>query len=200
MNDGPLLNVFQFCMKQADEVTGIPNYVYGGQASGGAGRTASGLSMLMDNAAKGIKSAISSVDIVVSSIVQRLYVHNMLYDPDMSCKGDFKVVAKGAMGLVAKEQLQMRRNEFLQATANPVDLQIVGPKGRAYLLREVAASLQMDTDKLVPTTEMLEFKEEQMQEMQAQQMAQQQQQQLAAPAAQDPAGNPAGGQDANLVQ
>jgi len=200
MNAAPLLNVFQFFMKQADEVTGIPNYVYGGQASGGAGRTASGLSMLMDNAAKGIKSAIASVDVVVASIVQRLYVHNMLYDPDMSCKGDFKVVAKGAMGLVAKEQLQMRRNEFLQATANPVDLQIVGPKGRAYLLREVAASLQMDTDKLVPTTEMLEFKEEQMQAMQAQQMAQQQQQQLAAPAEQDPAGNPAGGQDANLVQ
>lgn len=197
MNAAPLLNVFQFFMKQADEVTGIPNYVYGSGASGGAGRTASGLSMLMDNAAKGIKSAIGSVDIVVSSIVQRLYVHNMLYDPDMSCKGDFKVIAKGAMGLVAKEQLQMRRNEFLQATANPVDLQIVGPKGRAYLLREVAASLQMDTDKLVPTTEMLEFKEAAMQEMQAQQMAQQQQ---AAPAEQDPAGNSAGGQDANLVQ
>lgn len=197
MNAAPLLNVYQYFMKQADEVTGIPNYVYGGNTSGGAGRTASGLSMLMDNAAKGIKSAISSVDVVVSSIVQRLYVHNMIYDPDVSCKGDFKVKAKGAMGLVAKEQLQMRRNEFLQATANPIDIQILGPQGRAYLLREVAESLQMETDKLVPTPEMVEFKQEQAQAMQMQQMQQQAQQQ---PATLDPAGNPAGGQDANLVQ
>jgi hypothetical protein len=197
MNAAELLNVYQFYMRQADEVTGIPNYVYGSGAAGGAGRTASGLSMLMDNAAKGIKSAIASVDVVVSSIVNRLYVHNMIYDPDISAKGDFKVMAKGAMGLVAKEQLQMRRNEFLQATANPVDLQIVGPQGRAYLLRQVAESLQMDTDKIVPTPEELEFKQEQMQAMQMQQMAAQQAQ---APATLDTAGNPAGGESANLVQ
>lgn len=203
MNAPELMNVYLTFMKQADEVTGIPNYVYGGQASGGAGRTASGLSMLMDNAAKGIKSAIASCDVVVSSIVQRLYVHNMIYDTDISAKGDFKIAAKGAMGLVAKEQLQMRRNEFLQTTANPVDLQIVGPKGRAYLLRQVAESLQMDTDKLVPTQEEIAFKEEQLQALQMQQQMQQMQQQqgqLPAPAALDPAGNPAGGQAANLVQ
>ena len=197
MNAAELLNVYQFYMRQADEVTGIPNYVYGSGATGGAGRTASGLSMLMDNAAKGIKSAIASVDVVVSSIVGRMYVHNMIYDPDVSAKGDFKIVARGAMGLVAKEQLQMRRNEFLQATANPVDLQIVGPQGRAYLLRQVAESLQMDTDKIVPTPEELEFKQEQMQALQMQQM---QAQQAQAPATLDAAGNPAGGQPANLVQ
>lgn len=201
MNAGELLNVYQFYMKQADEVTGIPNYVYGTGSTGGAGRTASGLSMLMDNAAKGIKQAISSCDVVVSSIVGRLYVHNMIYDSDTSAKGDFKVVARGAMGLVAKEQLQMRRNEFLQATANPVDLNIVGMTGRAYLLRQVAESLQMDTDKIVPTPEELQFKEQQMQAQQMQQMAMQQQaQQQQAPATLDAAGNPAGGQDANIVQ
>jgi len=201
MNAQELMAVYQYFSKQADEVTGIPSYVYGNSASGGAGRTASGLSMLMDNAAKGIKSAISSIDAVVSSLVSRLYVHNMIYDSDTSCKGDFKVVAKGAMGLVAKEQLQVRRNEFLQATANPVDLQIIGSQGRAYLLREVAKTLQMDTDKLVPTTEQIEFRQEQQQAMQmamqAQQASMPQQQ---APATLDAAGNPAGGVEANLVQ
>ena len=203
MNAGELLSVYQHFMRQADEVTGIPNYVYGSGASGGAGRTASGLSMLMDNAAKGIKNAIASVDVVVSSIVDRLYTHNMIYDPDQSIKGDFKVVAKGAMGLVAKEQLQMRRNEFLQATGNPIDMQILGVEGRAYLLREVAESLQMDTSKLVPTTEQLKFKAEQIAAAQAEQMAAmqaQQQAQLPAPQTVDAAGNPAGGQEANLVQ
>lgn len=196
MNAEALMNVYQYFSKQADEVTGIPSYIYGNTSSGGVGRTASGLSMLMDNAAKGIKAAIASIDTVVSSLVERLYVHNMVYDPDRSCKGDFKVVAKGAMGLVAKEQLQVRRNEFLQTTANPVDLQIVGPQGRAYLLREVAKTLQMDTDKLVPTTEQIEFR---MEKQQAAQMAMQAQQPQA-PATLDPAGNPAGGTEANLVQ
>jgi hypothetical protein len=203
MNAAELMQVYQYFLKQADEVTGVPSYVYGSSASGGAGRTASGLSMLMDNAAKGIKSAIASVDVVVAGVVQKLYIHNMLYDSDMACKGDFAVRARGAMGLVAKEQLQMRRNEFLQATANPIDLQIVGAKGRAYLLREVATSLQMDTDKLVPSTEQLEFKEEQMQAMAAMQQQQQAMQQPPAPEAPatlDPAGNPAGGAEANLVQ
>lgn len=199
MNAEPLMAVFQYFSKQADEVTGIPNYIYGSGVTGGAGRTASGLSMLMDNAAKGIKNAIASCDTVVASIVGRLYIHNMLYDPDMSCKGDFKIIPRGAMGLVAKEQLQMRRNEFLQATANPIDLQILGMPGRAYLLREVAQSLQMDTDKLVPTTEQLEFKQEQAMAMQMA-MAQQQAGQTPAPQTLDAAGNPAGGEQANLVQ
>jgi Ni,Fe-hydrogenase maturation factor len=193
MNAEALMNVFQYFSRQADEVTGIPNYVYGNTAGSGVGRTASGLSMLMDNAAKGIKAAIMSIDYVVSAMVDRLYVHNMIYDSDASCKGDFKVIARGAMGLVAKEQLQIRRNEFLQSTANPIDLQILGPAGRAYLLREVAKTLQMDTDKLVPTTEKIEFEQQKMQAMQQMQAQQ-------APATLDAAGNPAGGQDANLMQ
>ena len=200
MNAEALMNVYQYFGKQADEVTGIPNYVYGNAQGGGAGRTASGLSMLMDNAAKGIKAAISSIDLVVTSLVERLYVHNMIYDPDMSAKGDFRVQARGAMGLVAKEQLQVRRNEFLQATQNQVDMQILGIPGRAYLLRQVAETLQMDTDKLVPTIEQLEFKQEQMAEQQMMQAAAQAQaQQAGAPATLDAAGNPAGGPQANAM-
>ena len=200
MNAEALMNVYQYFSKQADEVTGVPSYVYGNAAGAGVGRTASGLSMLMDNAAKGIKSAVASIDNVVSSVVDRLYVHNMIYDPDMSCKGDFKVIAKGAMGLVAKEQLQVRRNEFLQATANPVDLQIVGLGGRAEILREVAKTLQMDTDKIVPTVEKMEFEQRKQQEQQMLQMAQQMQGQQQSPATLDPAGSPAGGVQANLMQ
>ena len=36
----------------ADDVSAIPRYMTGGAQAGGAGRTASGLSMLMSNAAK----------------------------------------------------------------------------------------------------------------------------------------------------
>lgn len=192
-----LMGIYQTFARQADEVTGIPNYVYGSSAVSGAGRTASGLSMLMDNAAKGIKQAIAYIDRVVSGVVHRLYVHNMMYNPDPYIKGDFRIVPKGVLGLMQKEQIQLRRNEFLQATANPVDLQIVGPAGRAYLLREVAKNLQMDTDKLVPSPEQLKFESAKAQQA-IDMMSDAPQQQLEAPPATDPAGNPAGGM--NLVQ
>jgi hypothetical protein len=168
MKAAELMGVYQAFAKQSDEITGVPNYIYGSGAGTGAGRTASGLSMLMDNAAKGIKAAITRIDYVVTMVVERFYTHNMLYNPDPFIKGDFRVVPKGAMGLIAKEAVQSRRNEFLAATANPVDLQILGLEGRAYLLRELAAGLQMDTDKIIPTPEMLKFKKQQAEMQQAQ--------------------------------
>ena len=159
MNAEPLMAVLQYFSRQADEVTGIPAYLYSGQTGSGAGRTASGLSMLMDNAAKGIKNAIGTIDVVVSGIVQRLYNHNMIYDDDISAKGDFKIVAHGATGLIVKEQLQAKRAEFLAATANEFDMGIIGVQGRAYLLHSVAESLQMDTRRLVPSDEELAQKQ-----------------------------------------
>lgn len=203
MNADVLMGVFQNFAKQADEVTGIPNYVYGSSSVSGAGRTASGLSMLMDNASKGIKQAVANIDKIVSGIVQRLYLHNMMFSDDPYIKGDFKVVAKGAIGLIHKETLQMRRNEFLMATANPIDSQIVGPEGRAYLLRELARGLQMDTEKIVPDQNSIE--QQKIQAL-AQQMAQSmleqaaQQAQSPAPQAALPSGEPAGGQVANTQQ
>ena len=110
------------------------------------------------------------------------------------------------MGLVHKEQITLRRNEFLQATANAVDMQIIGMEGRAYLLRELASSLQLDTSKIVKEPERIKFEAEKMQAMQEaqQQMAMQaqQQEQLEAPSGAvtvDEAGNPAGGVDANTM-
>ncbi len=186
MNASELLGIYQNFSRQADEVTGIPNYIYGSTQTGGAGRTASGLSMLMDNAAKGIKLAIVGIDKVVTSIVERYYMHNMMFHPDPYVKGDFKIVTKGALGLIAKEHLLEKKERFLQATANPIDVGIIGAPGRAQVLREVAKTLQMDTDKIVPDDEKLgnpAITPEQMQQMQQQmeqlqQLVQQSQEQL----------------------
>jgi hypothetical protein len=173
MNADTLLNVYQFFQKVSDEVTGVPNYVYGSANVSGAGRTASGLSMLMENAAKGLKQAILSLDGAVSNVIHRLYDHIMIYDPDDSIKGDMQIVPAGVVGTLLKESVQARRNEFLQMTANPVDLQIMGPAGRAALLREAAKVLNMDVDQLVPDPK--DIKEQQKQaEMQQQAMLEEQ--------------------------
>ena len=46
----------------ADEHSGVPAYAHGGQDVKGAGDTASGLSMLMTSAARGIKGVIKTID------------------------------------------------------------------------------------------------------------------------------------------
>jgi hypothetical protein len=149
-NAAELMGIYMQFSKQADEITGIPNYVYGSANVSGAGRTASGLSMLMDNASKGIKQAIANIDMAIDGVVSRLYVQNMIFDSDTFIKGDFRVNTRGAMGLISREQQAQNKREFLAQTANPIDLQIMGLDGRRYLLKEIARSLQMDTDKLVP--------------------------------------------------
>lgn len=153
MNAETLMNVMQYFQKVADEVTGVPNYVYGSANVSGAGRTASGLSMLMENAAKGIKQAILALDKATSEMLTRFYDHLMIYDDDPSIKGDMQIVASGVVGTLLKETMQQRRNEFMQLTANPVDLQIIGPAGRAELLRQAASGLNIDVDKIVPKPE-----------------------------------------------
>ncbi len=189
-----LMAVYEKFSGLADEYTGIPKYAYGESTGSGAAGTASGLSMLMSSAARGIKEVISHLDRPISGSVERTYFFNMIHSDDESIKGDSKVVAKGSSSLVAKEQKMIRSTEFLAATNNPVDNQIIGIEGRAALLRETVKSFDMPVDDVVPSKEKL-----------MKQIQQDMQQQLAAsgqgaPGQQtlDAAGNPAGGQDAAL--
>lgn len=154
-----LSGIIKLYMDFADEWSGIPKYLTG-DAPGGAGRTASGLSMLMTNAGKSLKQVIANFDnYVMEPLLQQLFFWNMRYADDPELKGDVQIVARGANALMAKEAAQQKRGEFLAATANPIDMQIIGIKGRAQVLREVARALEMDTDKIVPSNEELEQKE-----------------------------------------
>lgn len=154
-----LLAVIEKFYQLADDFSLVPRYMAGSDKVAGAGRTASGLSMLMDAANKGLKGVVSNVDVVIKLLLEKLYAHNMMYDPDSTLKGDAQVVARGAVSLMQLESLQMRRNEFLNVTANPFDMQIVGLEGRAEVLRETAKGLEMDTGRVVPTREALQARQ-----------------------------------------
>ena len=185
-----LMEVYERFSRMADDHSGIPAYTYGSGNTGGAGETASGLSMLMNAASKAIKSVISNVDkTVISPLIHSWYTYNMLYNDDPDIKGDAQVVARGAMSLVAKEQVQMRRQEYLQMVANPIDAQIVGPVERAELHREIWKGLDMPAD-ILPDREEMQQRMQQQQEAAA---AEQQQQAAVQSAELDPAGDPAGG-------
>ena len=162
-NVNELISVIEKFYQFADDFSLVPRYMAGSDKVGGAGRTASGLSMLMDAANKGLKGVVSNVDLnIIKLLLENLYAHNMMYEQDSTLKGDAQVVARGAVSLMQLETLQLRRNEFLNVTANPLDSEIIGRSGRAEVLREVARGLELDVTKIVPSREQIAAMEEQM--------------------------------------
>jgi hypothetical protein len=175
-NAAALMGVFERFSQMADEYSGIPKYMAGmAGGEGGAGRTASGMSMMITNASKQIKSTISSLDLhVIGPCVERTYQHLLMFDPERGISGDLQVRARGATSLMAKEAAQVRLNEFLVSTANPIDMQIIGLDGRAELLRNAVKRLDLPTpDKVVPSQTAVKVKAALMaQQQQAMLMAQ----------------------------
>jgi hypothetical protein len=151
-NANELMAVFEKFSARADEDTMIPRYM-SGENTPGAGRTSSGLSMLISNAGKGIKQVISNIDHnVITPAIERLYQDNLRYSDDPDLVGDVNIVATGATSLVIKEAEAVRRNEFLQTVLNsPVAQQIVGMDGAAELLRDQARNLSGNVDRIVPS-------------------------------------------------
>ena len=159
-NAAELLAVYEQFERRADDATQIPRYTHGNERVGGAGATASGLQLLMNSAAKGIKKAVMQFDTgVVVPTIEQLFTLNMLYDQDDSIKGDAKVLARGATALLSKEQRQARREHFLAATANPIDAPIIGVEGRAAVLRSLEDGLDL-SEQIVPEAAELRERQE----------------------------------------
>jgi hypothetical protein len=165
-NANELMAVFEKFSARADEDTMIPRYMTG-ENTPGAGRTSSGLSMLISNAGKGIKQVISNIDKnVITPAIERLYQDNLRYSDDPDLIGDVNIVATGASSLVIKESEAVRRNEFLQVVLNsPVAQQIVGMDGTAELLRDQAKNLSGNVDRIVPSRQQLSVVEQQQQQI-----------------------------------
>lgn len=144
-----ILSVLNRCLQMADEHCGIPSYAHGDPAIGGAGRTASGLQMLMAGASRGIKNVIYDIDtFVIEPTIERLYYKNIEKFEYYSLLCDYRIQAKGSAALVAKEQKEVRQLEFFKAINNPIDMQIIGMGGRKYLLSEMAEQMGVDMSKL----------------------------------------------------
>lgn len=165
-NSAELINVLNDFEKRADDVTNVPRYSYGNQDVGGAGNTATGLSMLMNSAAKGIRRAIANIDMnVMRPTVYQTFLHVMQTSDDMTIKGDCTVIPRGAAALLVKEQNLTRVQAFLNQTANPIDAQIMGPTGRAVLLSEAAKLMDLPADEIVPPPDKIKLMAEQAQAM-----------------------------------
>lgn len=155
INSSELMGVYEKFSILADEVSAIPRYMTGNERVGGAGRTASGLAMLMGNAAKTLQNVAAAIDRDIwSPVLQGLYDMVMLTNPGMF-RGDESIVVKGVNYAVKREQDRMRQLEFLQLTGNPIDMQLMGLEGRANVLRSVAGNLGLDHERILPDDEEL---------------------------------------------
>jgi hypothetical protein len=150
-NAAELLSVYKEMQNIADETSAIPRYITGSEKVGGAASTASGLSMLMNNASKVLQNVAASIDHdVVKPLLQDLYDMILLTDQSGIFRGDESIVVRGVSIAMQRETDRARRLEFLQMTANPIDMGIVGPDGRAKVLRSIADDLGMDGEEIVP--------------------------------------------------
>ena len=171
MNVQELMAIYDKWNVMGDEVSSIPRYMTGSEKVGGAGRTASGLAMLMGNASKTLQNVAATIDRdVIKPLLLQLFDMVMLTMPG-TFKGDELIVVKGVNHAVKREQDRMRQLEFLQLTANPIDMSIIGPEGRANVLRSVAQNLGLEHESVLPDDEEIRAN---MQAQQAQAAAQQQ--------------------------
>jgi hypothetical protein len=139
--------------------------------------TASGLSMLLESATKSIKDAIRHIDVgLIIPRVEYQFFWNIIKNK-IPYTGDIDVLALGSSTLTMKGAQTAKRQEFLQITANENDQKLMGPEGRAELLRQLGKDLGLTT-KIVPSRLELRKKieEEKAQQQRIMEMQAQQQQ------------------------
>lgn len=169
-NAQELMGIYKTMTELADEISAIPKYSTGLGAGQGAGRTASGLSMLMDNASKMLQQVAANIDgDIIRGTVQSLYDLLMLTTDKL--RGDESIIVHGVDQVIARASERQRQLEFLQITANPMDGQIVGLEGRAVLLRELAKGLGLDGEHIVPSRQELAQRMQQAQQAEQAQAA-----------------------------
>jgi hypothetical protein len=156
-NSQALLAVYQSLNAMADDISAIPKYMAGQGVGGGAGRTASGLAMLMGNASKILQTVAANIDRdIFQPLLDGLFDMLMLTDTQGWLQGDENIEVKGVNVAIQKETERARQLEFAQITANPTDLEIMGIQGRASLLRSLSNNIGMDGENIIPSEEQID--------------------------------------------
>jgi hypothetical protein len=138
------LQMFDKARQLADESTGLPSFAHGQTGVSGVGRTASGISMLMNAASGGIKTVIKNVDdYLLRPMGEAFFAFNMQFDYDPEAAGDLEVKARGTESLMQNEVRSQRLLQFLQVIQNPA----LAPFAKLpYIVREIAKSMDLDPD------------------------------------------------------
>lgn len=140
------LQLFDKARQLADESTGMPSFAHGQTGISGVGRTASGISMLMNAAGGSIKTVIKNIDdYLIAPLGKAFFSFNMQFDFDPEIRGDLEVNARGTESLMATEVRSQRLMQFLQIVSNPMLMPFAK---MPYIIREIAKSMDLDQDKV----------------------------------------------------
>jgi hypothetical protein len=167
------LQLFDKARVLADESTGFPSFAHGQTGVQGVGRTASGISMLMNAAAGSIKTVIKNVDdYLLKPLGEGMFRFNMQFNFNKDIKGDLEVVARGTESLMANEVRSQRLMGFLQVASNPA----LAPFAKfPYIIREIAKSMELDPEKVTNNMDEAALQAEILKGMQGEQQPQPQQ-------------------------
>ena len=159
------IQLFDKARQLADESTGLPSFAHGQTGVTGVGRTASGISMLMNAASGSVKTVIKNVDdYLLRPLAEGFFRFNMQFDFDPKIKGDLEVKARGTESLMANEVRSQRLMQFLGVASNPA----LAPFAKfQYIIREIAKSMDLDPDKVTNNMDEAALQAELMKEFQA---------------------------------
>ena len=148
---GENMMLFDKARVLADESSGLPSYSYGQTGVQGTGRTASGISMLMGAASGSIRTVIKNLDdFLLRPLGEAMFAFNMQFDFDPELKGDLEVKARGTESFMQNEVRSQRLISFLQIVSNPT----LAPFAKfPYIMREIAATMDLDVDKITNSPE-----------------------------------------------
>jgi hypothetical protein len=117
----------------------------------GTGRTASGISMLMGAASNAIRTVIKNMDdYMLRPMGEALFAFNMQFDFDPEIRGDLEIRARGTESFMKNEVRSQRLISFLQIASSPV----LAPFAKfPYIMREIAATMDLDVEKVTNNPE-----------------------------------------------
>ena len=146
-----LLNIISMQRQQLDIESNLPAFTMGGvqQPLGEAFRTSNNMSMMMGSANMVTKDTVRAFDKFTTSLLTSLLRWNMEFNPDETIKGDYQVVAKGNLSLVAKEVRGAALDQFV-STLSPEERAILDTYG---LLIDRLKARDLPVDRVLPKEE-----------------------------------------------
>lgn len=133
--------------RYADQTT-LPSIMHGQTGIAGTGRTAFGMSALMNSGSLAIRTVLKNIDReLLKPLGDALFNWNMQFNTDLpEIRGDLKIVTKGSAALSMKEVQSQRLLSFLQMSANPLVAPFVNVP---TILKGIAVALDLDPDDVI---------------------------------------------------
>jgi hypothetical protein len=147
-----LISMVEMYERRFDVASNLPAYTMGAmqnQPLGEAFRTTSNMSMMTGSANMVTKDTVRAFDKFTTSLLTSMLAWNMEFNPNEELKGDYQVVAKGNLSLVAKEVRGAALDQFVM-TLTPEERAILDTHG---LLIDRLKARDLPVDRVLPEDE-----------------------------------------------